>query len=67
MPAAHRLAVNTQSAGHFPLSQATVKEFRGSKSPSLQLLKIPFDAFWIAHFLTLTWRREYVTILYELQ
>lgn len=54
VPAADRLTVNAQSSRYLALTQATVKEFSRPESPSLQLFKIPFHAFRIAHVQRLT-------------
>ncbi len=67
MPAADRLAVNTQLPGNFPLMKAPVKKPGGFKPPPFQLFKITFDAFWIAHAQKLPPRTEYVTILCDSQ
>jgi hypothetical protein len=67
MPTADRLAVNAQLPGDFPLMEAPVKKFGGSKPPPFQLCKITFDAFWITHAQKLARRIKRVTILCERQ
>ena len=67
MPAADRLAVDAQSPGDFPLTEALVKKPGGFEPSPFQLFKITFNAFWITHAQTLARRTERVTILCERQ
>ena len=67
MPTADRLAVDAQSPGDFPLTEASVKKPGGLKPSPFQVFKITFDAFWITHSQTLARRTDNVTILCERQ
>ena len=67
MPTADRLAVDAQSPGDFPLTEASIKKSGGFKPSPFQLFKITFNAFWITHVGILARRTERVTILCERQ
>jgi hypothetical protein len=67
MPAADRLAVNAQSPGHLPLTEASVEEPGGLESPTFQFIEIAFHAFWVAHAQRITRKLGDVTILCEIQ
>ena len=67
VPATDRLAVDPQFAGHFALTEPTVKESGGLESPPFQVIEIAFNAFWVAHAQRLTRKPGSVTILCERQ
>ena len=67
MPAADRLAVNTQSPGHFSLMETSLKKPGGFEPSLFQLIEIALDAFWITHARRLPEGIACVTILCERQ
>jgi hypothetical protein len=67
MPAADRLAMNTQSPGDLALMDASIKKPGGFESSAFQFIKIAFDAFGITHARRLTPEVAIVTILCECQ
>lgn len=67
MPPADRLSVHPQFPGHLALAKTLVEESRCLESPSLQTVKIAFNAFWVAHAQRLTPTLRCVTILRDAQ
>jgi len=67
VPSTDRLPMHVELAGHLGLAQALVKETGGLKSPLLQLVKIAFNAFWVAHAQRLARESISVTIFYDIQ
>ncbi len=49
VPTTDRLPVNPQFPGHFPLTEAAVKQLGSSESPPFQIVEVSFNAFWVAH------------------
>jgi len=67
MPATDGLPMNAQPSGNLALMDTLIKEPGGFESPPFQLIKIPFDAFRIAHARSLIRVSRLVTILYARQ
>ena len=67
VPATDRLAMNSQPSGDLALTQAPVEKFGGLESPPFQIVKIAFNAFWVAHAQRLSQLLGCVTILCEIQ
>jgi len=66
-PAAHRLTVDLDLAGHLGLAQPLTQEPRRFQSPLFQSFKIASHAFGVSHAASIPQKRQNVTILYGSQ